>query len=72
MRRNNLKSSRHALGITQAKLAELVGIGESHYQTLEYGKCEPRLTLAIRLSKALGVSVEDLFSLPGEEVCKES
>jgi len=67
MKANNLKLYRQQKsGLTQAKLAQMVGITETHYQKLEYCKAEPKVTLARHLADALGVTVPDLFPLPGE------
>ena len=73
MHGNNLKHYRQQIkGMTQAKLAAISGTGERYYQSLEYGKSEPGVFLAIRLAKALGVSVEALYPLPGEKACRNS
>ena len=64
---NNLKFYRQQKeGLTQAKLAQMVGITERYYQTLEYCSAEPKTSTAQRLSKALGCTVDDLFPLPSE------
>ena len=64
---NTLKSNRLKIdGMTQAQLAEFVGITVQHYQRIEYGKSLPSVTLALRIAAALGVSVEDLYPLPRE------
>ena len=64
---NNLKFYRQQkVDLTQANLAKIVGITETHYQRLEYGKTEPKIQTAQKLAKALGVSVDDLFPLSRE------
>jgi putative transcriptional regulator len=58
---NRLKERRTELGFTQAELAEKVGVTRKTVNTVENGVFTPSATLAIKLSKALGVSVEQLF-----------
>jgi len=58
---NNLKPCRLKTDFTQVKLAEMAGITERYYQTLEYGEAEPKVTLAQRLARALGVEVSDIY-----------
>ena len=69
---NNLEFHRLKKGTTQAKLAQKVGVGERHYQRIEYGITKPNVYLARRLADALGIvtyeDFKDLFPLPGEQV----
>ena len=58
---NKLKERRAELGITQAELAERVGVTRKTVNTVENGVFTPSATLAIKLSEALGLSVEQLF-----------
>ena len=51
---NRLKERRGELGLTQAELAERVGVTRKTVNT-------PSATLAIKLARALGLSVEQLF-----------
>jgi len=60
---NGLKAARTALGLTQADLAERVGVSRKTINTVENGVFTPSTVLALRLAKALGVSVETLFWL---------
>ena len=60
--RNNLKFYRQQKeSLTQAKLAGMVGISETHYQQLEYGLVKPNIYTARRLADELGVDVNILF-----------
>ncbi len=59
--RNRLKDARAAPGLTQAQLAELVGVTRKTVNTIENGVFTPSATLAIKLAQALGLSVEELF-----------
>jgi putative transcriptional regulator len=58
---NRLKERRGALGLTQAELAERVGVTRKTVNTVENGVFTPSTTLAIKLSRALGLTVEELF-----------
>jgi putative transcriptional regulator len=58
---NRLLAIRTERGLTQAGLAELVGVSRKTVNTVENGIFTPSATLAIKLSQALGLSVEQLF-----------
>lgn len=58
---NRLKSLRADLDITQAELAEKVGVTRKTVNTVENGVFTPSATLAIKLAQALNVPVEELF-----------
>jgi putative transcriptional regulator len=58
---NRLKDRRTELGLTQAQLAEQVGVTRKTVNTVENGVFTPSATLAIKLAQVLGVSVEQLF-----------
>lgn len=58
---NRIKERRAELGLTQAELAECVGVTRKTVNTVENGVFTPSTTLAIKLSNALGLSVEQLF-----------
>lgn len=59
-----LKAARTAAGLTQAELAERVGVTRKTINTVENGVFTPSTTLALKLARALGLSVEALFRLP--------
>lgn len=58
---NRIKSEREKASLTQAALAELVGVSRKTINTVENGVFTPSATLAIKLAQALGLSVEQLF-----------
>jgi len=58
---NRLKDRRTGLGLTQAELAERVGVTRKTVNTVENGVFTPSATLAIKLARALDLSVEQLF-----------
>lgn len=61
--RNRLNELRAAHGLTQAALAEKVGVSRKTINTVENGVFVPSTTLALKLARALGCSVEAIFSL---------
>ena len=60
---NTLKSERERLGLTQAALAEAVGVSRKTINTVENGVVLPSTLLALKLARALDRPVEMLFQL---------
>ena len=58
---NGLKERRGELGLTQAELAERVGVTRKTINTVENGIFVPSTLLALKLAEALSVPVERLF-----------
>ena len=58
---NGLKERRSELGLTQAELAERVGVTRKAVNTVENGVFTPSTLLALKLASALDVPVEQLF-----------
>jgi putative transcriptional regulator len=58
---NRLKEMRAELGLTQAELAERVGVTRKTVNTVENGVFTPSTLLALKLAEALSVPVESLF-----------
>jgi putative transcriptional regulator len=58
---NRIKERRGELGLTQAELAERVGVTRKTVNTVENSVFTPSTILALKLSEALGLSVEQLF-----------
>ena len=58
---NGLKEKRTELGLTQAELAERVGVTRKTINTVENGVFTPSALLAIKLAEALSEPVETLF-----------
>lgn len=64
--RNTLKVQRARHNLTQEQLAEIVGVTRKSINTVENGKYVPSTYFALKLAKALGVPVEELFQLDEE------
>lgn len=60
---NRLKDKRAELGLTQAELASQVGVTRKTVNTVENGVFTPSALLALKLARALGEPVEQLFWL---------
>ena len=63
---NRLKERRAELGLTQAELAETVGVTRKTVNTVENGVFVPSAILALKLARAVGMTVEELFSISSD------
>jgi putative transcriptional regulator len=62
---NRLNELRGERGLTQAALAEMVGVSRKTINTVENGVFVPSTLLALRIAQALGRPVEEVFFLEG-------
>jgi putative transcriptional regulator len=60
---NHIKEIRTNMGLTQAQLAELVGVARVSIIAIENGRYIPTIETALRIKKALGVPIEQIFWL---------
>jgi putative transcriptional regulator len=60
---NRLHALRAERGLTQAALAELVGVSRKTINTVENGVFVPSALLALRIARAFGRRVEEVFFL---------
>jgi len=60
---NRLHDLRTRKGLTQGELAERVGVSRKTINTVENGVFTPSTTLALKLARVLGTSVEKIFQL---------
>lgn len=63
--KNRLKEARAELKISQAELAELVGVSRNTISSIETGQFSPTAKLALVLCIALDKKFEDLFYFEG-------
>ena len=61
--KNTLKVHRAMTDWTQEELARRVGVTRKTINTIETGKFVPSTYLALKMARAFGVSVEELFQL---------
>ena len=59
--KNNLKEIRSAQGISQQRLAEMVGVSRNTISSIETGQFNPTAKLALVLCTALDKKFEELF-----------
>jgi putative transcriptional regulator len=59
--RSHVRVRRQELGLTQAALAERVGVSRRTIISIEQDRFDPSLPLAFRLAHALGMRVDELF-----------
>jgi len=57
----NLKLKRQKCGLTQAKLAEKVGVSTHHIAMIEIARHYPTLELVERIATALDIEIFELF-----------
>jgi len=60
---NNLQEIRKSAGLTQQKLSESAEVSRKSINAIENGVYVPSTVLALKISKTLNCSVEDLFTL---------
>lgn len=61
--KTTMKIQRAMRDLTQAELAELAGITRKSINAIEMGHMVPSTILALKLARALNVTVETLFSI---------
>ncbi|OUO64314.1 helix-turn-helix transcriptional regulator [Collinsella sp. An268] len=59
--RNRLKEARAERGLSQAQLAQLVGVSRNTISSIETGQFSPTAKLALVICIALDKKFEDLF-----------
>lgn len=59
--KNNLEALRKARGIRQEDLAQALGVSRQTIISLEKGRYNPSLTLAFKLARVFGLSIEEIF-----------
>lgn len=61
--RNDLPVRRAARGLSQAALGQALGVSRQTINSIEVGKYDPSLPLAIRLARYFDTTVEQIFEL---------
>ena len=62
---NNIRTLRfHAGEMTQADLAEKVGVTRQTVIAIEQGKYSPSLEVAFKMARVFGVALEEVFQYP--------
>ena len=68
---NSLEVHRARLDLTQADLAERVGVTRKSVNAIERGHDVPSTVLALRIARVFDVPVEEIFALPGDEATRD-
>ena len=63
---NSIRMLREQAGLTQAELANQVGVTRQTLIAIEQGKYSPTLELAFQISRAFGVGLDDVFQYPSD------
>jgi len=61
--KNRIKVARAEYDMTQADLAEKIGVSRQSINAIEKGKYVPSTVLALKIAKLFGRKVEDIFML---------
>ena len=59
--KNNLKKLRESKGLSQEKLGNILGVSRQTINSVENGKFDPSLTLAIKLTKFFDEPIDSIF-----------
>ncbi len=59
--RNDVRSRRLERGLSQAELAQALGVSRQTINSIETGKYIPSLPLALALARAFDSTVEEIF-----------
>jgi putative transcriptional regulator len=63
---NSIRALRFAHGeMTQAGLAEAIGVTRQTVIAIEQGRYSPSLELAFQIARVFGVGLDDVFQYPG-------
>ena len=65
--KNRIKVARAEYDMTQADLAEKIGVSRQSLNAIEKGKYVPSTVLALKIAKLFGRKVEDVFMLDSLE-----
>lgn len=65
--KNRLEEIRKKRGIKQEELAQAMGVSRQTIGSLENGRYNPSITLAIKLARFFGMTVEDIFIYEEEQ-----
>ena len=64
---NRLKEHRARLGVNQQEMGALAGVSRQTISQIERGDYSPSVTLALKLARICGVTVEDIFTYQEDE-----
>jgi putative transcriptional regulator len=62
---NDVRALRDDAGLSQAQLAQALGVSRQTINSIETGRYTPSLPLAIQLARFFGRAVEEVFHVNG-------
>lgn len=65
--KNNIKVERAIKNITQAQLAEIIGVSRQTINAMELNKYVPSTVLALKIAKTFEKRVDDIFFLDDDD-----
>lgn len=70
---NSIRALRFGRGeMTQAELAERIGVTRQTVIAIEQGKYSPSLELAFQIARVFGVPLDDVFQYPDDPETEET
>ena len=63
---SEIRRMREQAGLSQGALAAALGVSRQTINAIETGKYDPSLTLAVRLARHFGSTVEEVFHVDHE------
>lgn len=66
--KNNIRVERAIKNITQAELAEQVGVSRQTINSIESNKYIPSTLLALKIARVFGKAVEEIFNLEDSDL----
>ncbi|NUR82479.1 MAG: helix-turn-helix transcriptional regulator [Nonomuraea sp.] len=65
---NSIRTLRFGCGeMTQAELADRIGVTRQTVIAIEQGRYSPSLEMAFKIARVFGVPLDDVFQYPGDE-----
>ena len=65
--KNKIEAIRTERGIRQDELAKALGVSRQTISSLENGRYTPSITLAYKIAKLFGMTIEEVFCFEEEE-----
>ena len=65
--KNRIESIRKERGILQDEMAKAMGVSRQTISSLENGRYNPSITLAYKIAKYFGMTIEQIFVFEEEE-----
>jgi len=65
--KNTIRVERAIKNITQAELADLIGVSRQTINTIESNRYVPSTVLALKIARVFGKPVEEIFILEQED-----